>query len=151
MIFLILTLLWMSVIFYMSAKNAEESTHMSHSVGLKIGDVFIPDFEQWNKEAQIAFAEKIEVPVRKGAHMAEFAALGLFLFGAVYSSARKKSAQAGVCILLGVLYAATDEFHQLFVPGRAGMIQDVLIDGIGVCVGVCAAYWIALWRNGRCC
>jgi VanZ family protein len=28
-------------------------------------------------------------------------------------------------------YACTDEFHQLFVPGRAGLITDVLIDSIG--------------------
>ena len=34
-----------------------------------------------------------------------------------------------------VLYAATDEIHQLFVPGRGGQIRDVLIDSIGAGTG----------------
>ena len=37
---------------------------------------------------------------------------------------------------LGVLYAASDEFHQLFVPGRAGRVSDVLIDSSGVLLGI---------------
>ena len=41
-----------------------------------------------------------------------------------------------------VCYAATDEFHQLFVPGRAGMVTDVLIDSIGVTVMT----WF-IWRR----
>ena len=36
-----------------------------------------------------------------------------------------------------VLYACSDEFHQLFVPGRAGMIQDVMIDSIGIILALC--------------
>ena len=31
-------------------------------------------------------------------------------------------------------YACTDEFHQLFVPGRAGRFTDVLIDSSGALV-----------------
>jgi VanZ family protein len=39
----------------------------------------------------------------------------------------------------GVLYAVSDEIHQLFVPGRAGQIRDVLIDACGVFVGIIIA------------
>ena len=35
-----------------------------------------------------------------------------------------------------VLYASTDEIHQLFVPGRSGMVRDVFIDSIGGIIGV---------------
>ena len=44
--------------------------------------------------------------------------------------------------LAGILIAALDEFHQLFVPGRGGTPQDVLLDysgmvtGYFVCLGV---------------
>jgi VanZ family protein len=38
-------------------------------------------------------------------------------------------------VILGGLYAASDEFHQLFVDGRAGMLSDVLLDTCGVAVG----------------
>ncbi|MEF2639337.1 MAG: VanZ family protein, partial [Lachnospiraceae bacterium] len=37
---------------------------------------------------------------------------------------------------LGVLYAASDEFHQLFVPGRSGQVRDVCIDSSGVMIGI---------------
>ena len=39
------------------------------------------------------------------------------------------------------LYACTDEFHQLFVPGRAGRFTDVLIDTTG---GIIMLLFIAL-------
>ena len=35
-----------------------------------------------------------------------------------------------------ILYACTDEIHQLFVPGRSGMIRDVFIDSIGGIIGI---------------
>ena len=35
-----------------------------------------------------------------------------------------------------ILYAASDEFHQLFVPGRAGLITDVCIDSAGALLGI---------------
>ena len=42
-----------------------------------------------------------------------------------------------IAAIFAVLYAASDEFHQLFVPGRAGSIRDVIIDGTGAVLGVC--------------
>lgn len=41
-------------------------------------------------------------------------------------------------ILIALLYGATDEFHQLFTPGRHGSISDVLIDGFGACLCIAA-------------
>ena len=40
-------------------------------------------------------------------------------------------------IIIGIEYAFFDELHQLFVAGRAGKFTDVLIDSIGVAIGVC--------------
>ena len=37
---------------------------------------------------------------------------------------------------LATLYAATDEFHQVFVPGRSGKVADVLLDSAGALLGV---------------
>ncbi|HIU52150.1 MAG TPA: VanZ family protein [Candidatus Merdicola faecigallinarum] len=42
--------------------------------------------------------------------------------------------------IIGVIYAITDEIHQLFVPGRSGEIRDVLIDGLGIIVGIILIY-----------
>ena len=34
-----------------------------------------------------------------------------------------------------LVYAITDEIHQIFVPGRAGMVRDVIIDLFGAMIG----------------
>lgn len=47
-----------------------------------------------------------------------------------------------------MIRAALDEVHQLFVPGRGGMWQDVLLDGCGVLAGIVLAY-TALVITGR--
>jgi VanZ family protein len=39
-------------------------------------------------------------------------------------------------LIITIGYAATDEFHQMFVPGRAGSPLDVAIDSIGAGFGV---------------
>jgi len=36
----------------------------------------------------------------------------------------------------GIIYAITDEVHQLFISGRSGRVEDVIIDSIGVLTGV---------------
>lgn len=39
--------------------------------------------------------------------------------------------------LISLFYAFTDEIHQLFVPGRTGLLRDVAIDGLGIILAVC--------------
>jgi hypothetical protein len=47
------------VIFSFSAKKADESTVMSHSVGKLIGNIVIPEYRSWPEDKQEQFAEKI--------------------------------------------------------------------------------------------
>jgi len=75
--------------------------------------------------------------VRKGAHFFEYLVLGCLLFMGFLDQSK-----SGRSILLvftaGILFAVSDEIHQLFVPGRTMRPFDVLIDmaGIGVAVGL---------------
>ena len=48
-----------------------------------------------------------------------------------------------LAILFGVLYALTDEAHQMFVPGRAADAADLVADAIGVVLGT-----IGCWACG---
>ena len=64
-IWLIFTIIWMSVIFSFSAKKAVESEGMSHSVGKEIGRLIVPQFTSWSEERQEQFAKMIDFPVRK--------------------------------------------------------------------------------------
>ncbi len=44
-----------------------------------------------------------------------------------------------VAVILGVVYAAGDEFHQSFVPGRFAHVLDWTADVAGLLVGVLIA------------
>ena len=69
-----------------------------------------------------------DLVLRKIAHAGEFAVLGFLLVRAL---GRERPALA-----LGIAYAISDEVHQHFVPGRLGSPLDVLIDAVGVLIGV---------------
>ena len=66
--------------------------------------------------------------LRKGAHVTEYAILGLLLLRAV---GRELPA-----FLIGVAYAITDEVHQHFVQGRHAAPVDVAIDSAGILLGI---------------
>ena len=73
---------------------------------------------------------------RKLAHLGEFLILAVLLFRAIKFHSREKVWKIFLLVLfLGFLYAALDEFHQLYVPGREGSLIDVLIDSSGVLLG----------------
>jgi VanZ family protein len=75
-----------------------------------------------------------DLVLRKLAHLTAYAILGALLVRAL--------SRPGLAILLGGLYAVTDEVHQHFVRGRHGAWYDVLLDTVGVAVGVLA--WLRL-------
>ena len=86
--------------------------------------------------------------IRKTAHFLEYLILGFSLCLTVEDyrppgrREDKPGARTGKMFLpwaIGAFYAVTDEFHQLFVPGRSCQASDVVIDACGVAVGVAIA------------
>jgi VanZ family protein len=69
-----------------------------------------------------------DLVLRKLAHATEYALLGLLL--------ARAAGRPAVALALGASYAVLDEVHQAFVPGRAGRPLDVLIDVVGLALGV---------------
>jgi VanZ family protein len=76
----------------------------------------------------------------KAVHLLEFAVLGFLLLWA--------TRREGVALVLGIAYAASDELHQRFVPGRHGSVSDVVIDTLGVALGIYLARRAGLRRVG---
>uniref|UniRef100_UPI002600504A VanZ family protein n=1 Tax=uncultured Veillonella sp. TaxID=159268 RepID=UPI002600504A len=70
----------------------------------------------------------------KLAHLTEFTILGSVL----YTILRRYITYGTVIktIALGILIASLDEFIQLFSPGRSSQLSDILIDTIGVILGI---------------
>ncbi len=73
--------------------------------------------------------------VKKAAHVGEFA----ILFVLIYRATGKK---IPLSFLLTILYAASDEFHQTFVPGRTPKLYDII--GFDITGANIASY--ALWK-----
>ena len=143
-VFRVLVILWMIVIFLFSAADGNESSKTSGWVGRIIGSIFHSDFEDWTEEEQEAYAEKIEYPIRKAAHATEYAVLALLFFGALPFEGKKRYLLSW---LFAALYACTDEFHQLFVPGRAGTLFDVGVDSLGALAGLLILWGILSLRK----
>lgn len=153
-ILLILTILWMAIIFAHSAKTADESTEASHRVGMWIGQMVVPGFEEWSSTKQMEFAARIDHPVRKTAHATEYAILGILVLLTLL--AWKEDAQKNIRYpgwklswVIATFYACTDEFHQLFVPGRSGQITDICIDSLGAFAGVMVVWLLYRWSHRR--
>jgi hypothetical protein len=98
------------------------------------------------------------VAVRKGAHLTEFAILALLVWRALRWVAGKMGAAwdwplAGKAIAVVIVYAASDEFHQLFVPSREGTVRDVIIDTLGGVCGLLMVWmlgkWLGWWSRGE--
>lgn len=135
-------LLWMSLLF-------TASTDLGASGGTSriIGPLLRWLFPQLSEPT----VDWVVLLVRKTAHLTEYAILALLLWRAL----RKPSKQdprpwdwrlAAWAVLLAGLYAASDEFHQSFVPSRMGSLFDVLLDTSGAAFGLLALW---LWRRCR--
>ena len=93
------------------------------------------------EKQQLTMAEKIEYPVRKAAHMTEYAILGLLSFTFYRGILKKEKRQFLAALLTAAVYAATDEFHQYFIPGRSAEVMDVCIDTLGASIGLAILFF----------
>ena len=131
-IFLLLCFLWMLIIFLFSNQPADDSQGLSNTVIEILQNILHVDIlhgEGW-------LLDIVSFIVRKAAHMSEYAILGI-LYVCVLRAYGVR--HAWLFAFFGVvLYASTDEFHQLFIEGRSGQIKDVWIDTCGGLLGLIA-------------
>jgi VanZ family protein len=90
--------------------------------------------------------------VRKCAHLTEYAVFALLLWRALRKPVKNDSRpwnwrEARLALLMVALYAASDEFHQCFVPTRTALVSDVLVDTAGGVAGLLALWIIGRWRK----
>lgn len=91
--------------------------------------------------------DMLEFFIRKAGHVAEFALLMLFVTLALLSWRKAFYPMLGLGALISVGYAASDEWHQTFVPGRSGHVVDVLVDSIGIVLVVLICLLIHVCKN----
>lgn len=118
---LLLLIAWIVLIFMLSNLNGKASTGQSNilvNIAYKITRI--------DKDILIPI-------IRKTAHITEY----FILFILIYINIKEYKIKDiyKVSILLSVIYALFDEFHQLFINERSGKVTDVLIDSIGIILG----------------
>ncbi len=131
----ILTLAVMVCIFLFSCENADKSSDTSGRFVNLIISIFYGDYDEMATAEQEIIRGNISHFIRKTAHFVIYSALGFFAF---LTSGQKKFICRGtlLTVMFCGLYAVTDEIHQYFVPGRACMIRDMLLDTCGSLTGI---------------
>lgn len=129
-VYLLLCFFWMALIFWFSAQEGDNSQGMSNRIIAILDSMFHTHI----LEGGGILEDTVSFLVRKAAHMSEYAVLGI-LFAAYLKEIGMKR-YTWIALLGVVLYASSDEFHQLFVVGRSGQLQDVWIDTLGGSLGL---------------
>jgi VanZ family protein len=68
-------------------------------------------------------------------HFLEYTVLALLLMRALTITLPTSSKINLITIVFSILYAFSDELHQLLVPGRSFQLIDLLIDFLGIITG----------------
>lgn len=136
-IFSILIIINCTAIFYFSHQVADDSSKQSSRVVELISNI-IPFINNMEEPDKTILKEEILTPIiRKTAHFSIYAMLGLLTMNFMLTIENKKMCKRAIIALtFCFIYSITDEFHQIFIPGRSGKITDVLIDTSGAIVGI---------------
>ena len=133
----VLAIVLMCVIFAFSAQPKEESGAVSASFTYHMVSSTRTFFHWDLSDARVKeISDAIEGFIRKVAHMAAFGTMSVLLYIWIGQWEMGFLRRGGTAVGATTVYAATDEIHQLFVPGRAGRFSDVCIDCAGALVGV---------------
>ena len=134
-LYLIPVIIWMIFIFYMSGKTGQESSGQSGKISLFITNLLEKVRQDPAQEMQ-NLQDILELVIRKAAHMTEYAILFLLSYLAMVkiSMSQSRFYNRSIAVLISLLYACSDEMHQLLVPGRSGRMIDVGIDMAGVLI-----------------
>jgi VanZ family protein len=144
-VLVIIAILWILGIYKLSSMNTSSSNGKSSN----IISIFIEDtLEITNKygitdshpdDAKIEKASQLlNTPLRKVMHASVYFVLSfIIIFTVNYLFKNNRIALSIIItIVLVILLAGFDEYHQTFVDGRTGAIKDVLIDTAGGVVGI---------------
>lgn len=118
---LLLVILWMIFIFVMSSFDATSSSNQSNFIVDIITSII-----------NIKDTGLLSLIIRKLAHFTEYFILGILVINFITRYDKKII----IAILLCIIYATSDEIHQIFVPGRSCQIIDIMIDSLGSIMGV---------------
>ena len=138
---IILVLLSMLTIFLFSHENSNNSTSTSKKVVKEVVSIVMKDDTETMEKLETTLDDNLII-VRKCAHILEFFILGFLLINMLKDYKKISYGIIALCIALCLLYACTDEIHQLFISGRTAKALDIGIDTFGATLGIFTYYLI---------
>lgn len=151
-----LILLWMAVIFIFSSMSGEESNAESKKIIKHVVEEKTVDTsaevtnsnnqnivtKQKKSNAIDNIIDQLNKILRKFAHASIYFVLSIFVMNFIFQIKQdRKFIYYIIAIFVCLVYACTDEFHQLYVDGRTGQFSDTLIDTAGAGIG-CITVWV---------
>ncbi len=134
---IVLVVLWCGVIFYLSSRTAPQSNAQSRPISGAVVRT-IDKIENKNSPENVLIKKIAEFDdkLRDVAHSGCYFVLALLVANLMYLLKIFKWKAVFITIIFCMLYALSDEVHQLFVPGRAFQLIDLTNDLIGVILGI---------------
>jgi VanZ family protein len=149
-IFWLVALLVAAVIFLLSAQQASESKALSGQTIRIVASVLVPDFNELPAAQQAKIVAAWQGIARKTAHAFAYFILGSVCLLALLQHPLPMKKRLALALGISVVYAITDEVHQLFVDGRAFQFSDIGIDAAGASVGILLVLGVYYcWRLNR--
>lgn len=122
------------LIFNFSSQDSERSGSTSQKITEAITKN-IKSIQELNKDDKARVIDEIENVIRKIAHFSIYALVGILLMALLNTYSINENNKIFYTIIIGLIYAMSDEFHQCFVLGRSGQVSDIILDTLGVAVG----------------
>ncbi len=133
---LVILLLLAGMTFGFSSQDGEASSGVSREVTEMVCEVTVKDFDEMPQASQNTIIDGLEHFIRKTAHFSIYLLMGLCAYCCAINLLSKLRHRAAAALIYCLLFAAADELHQCFVPGRTFKVTDILIDVCGALVGM---------------
>lgn len=133
----ILFIVWLLVIFLFSNQNGVSSKQLSRQVLDKIISIssYVTN-QPISPEKKEQIIKKYHPIIRKIAHFTIYFILGILIYLVVCFDRENKKWLLWLSIVFCILYACSDEIHQILSVGRTFKIKDIIIDTIGSLSGI---------------
>ena len=141
---------WCIFIFYNSSRSGLSSNNTSFNL---LNDIKTEYHKITSKNSTVKIDEnskrniELNFILRKYAHTFEYFILSILIFGFMHIIKIEKKKAYYITAAICLSYAALDEFHQLFVPGRAASVKDVLIDFVGSLIGLLLIKFVSTFKS----
>ena len=138
---IILVIAWMGFIFYLSSLDNTTSNKDSKGIveGIvnTIDNVTSASNDTKDTHQTRKYINDANNLFRKCSHAVCYLILSILVFNLIVRLTNKKILIYNIySFSISLIYACTDEYHQTFVSGRSGQFSDIIVDTIGIIIGL---------------